>query len=125
MAFQPMRQTLIRTRLARRRWFSALADVVTYAVLRTGWGAVRDAIKAARRAPRAQGICVVSLAAAATTDLIKRVFVFMIVSPSIGGVCSLGSICKGFWAGIGREKSSFSVIETPAVRFVTIPPQSV
>tara|TARA_R110002050_G_scaffold40784_1_gene99333 strand:- start:221 stop:391 length:171 start_codon:yes stop_codon:yes gene_type:complete len=39
-------------------------------------------MKAARRAPRAHGITVVSFAAAATTDFIKRVFVFMIVSPS-------------------------------------------
>jgi hypothetical protein len=29
MAFQPMRQTLIQLRFARRGWFSALADVLT------------------------------------------------------------------------------------------------
>ncbi len=50
--------------------------------MRSGWGVSRVAMKAARRAPRAHGITVVSFAAAATTDLIKRVFVFMIVSPS-------------------------------------------
>ena len=41
--------------------------------------ALRLAMKAARRGPRAQGITVLSSAAVATTDLMKRVLVFMSV----------------------------------------------
>ena len=48
------------------------------AVLRVVAGAVRLAINAARRAPRAQGMTVVSLAAVSTTDLMKRVLVFIV-----------------------------------------------
>lgn len=54
-------------------WGSAL----TYAVLRKGACAVRLAMNAARRDPRAQGMTVSFLAAVSTIDLMKRVLVFM------------------------------------------------
>ena len=56
--------------------------------LRSTGAAERLATKAARRAPRAQGMTVSHLAAASVIDLIKRLFVFMVVS------------CSGFAAGL-------------------------
>lgn len=52
--------------------------------------AARRAIISARRAPRAHGMTVSSLRAVSTTDLIKRVFVFMISAPKLasGRACS-------------------------------------
>jgi len=52
---------------------------VAYADLRDCSEPLRFAMKAARRAPRAQGITVSFFAAAATTPLMKRVLVFMIL----------------------------------------------
>lgn len=54
------------------------ADFARYADLRVMVGVLRLATKAARRAPRAQGMTVSFFAAASTTDLIKRVLVFMV-----------------------------------------------
>lgn len=53
-----------------------------YAILRSDAGLLRFAIKVARRVPRVQGKTVWSFAAVSTTDLIKRVLVFIGLSLS-------------------------------------------
>lgn len=64
------------------------AGYCAQADLRTDWGVVRFAMNSARRAPRAHGITVSSLAAVSTMDLMKRVLIFIIVTLCYFGVCS-------------------------------------
>ncbi len=85
-----------------------------YAVLRTTGAALRLAMKAARRAPRAQGITVSFLAAVSTTDLMKRVLVFMVRILRYVGICPLIALeyAKTFWRRLGEEDFLFKKVRT-------------
>ncbi len=83
-----------------------------YAVLRTNAGALRFAMKAARRDPRAQGITVSFLAAVSTTDLMKRVLVFMVRILRCVGICPFLAIeyANTFWRRLGEEDFLFKKV---------------